>query len=170
MRTFSCVQVTIRAPSFGERRKDYLRDIAVATNAQLISKDLGLPLEDATPAHVGNAQGVVVRKDRTSILTMPQYQEQIQERYGMLRFKNLVFCLALWFLLLSCVKAWREIEKSVLFCFLVRISELRSFKQNRRRQHQNLIKKKLENALLHFREALQELWCGILRFTLKAGH
>ncbi|XP_022586689.2 chaperonin CPN60, mitochondrial [Cyclospora cayetanensis] len=72
--------VTIRAPSFGERRKDYLRDIAVATNAQLISKDLGLPLEEATPEHVGSAQGVVVRKDRTSILTRPEFQDQIQER------------------------------------------------------------------------------------------
>lgn len=72
--------VTIRAPSFGERRKDYLRDIAVATNAQLISKDLGLPLEEATPSHVGSAQGVVVRKDRTSILTRPDFQDQIQER------------------------------------------------------------------------------------------
>lgn len=72
--------VTIRAPSFGERRKDYLRDIAVATNAQLISKDLGVPLEEATPAHVGSAQGVVVRKDRTSILTRPEFQDQIQER------------------------------------------------------------------------------------------
>ncbi|CDJ49084.1 TCP-1/cpn60 chaperonin family protein, putative [Eimeria brunetti] len=72
--------VTIRAPSFGERRKDYLRDIAVATNAQLISKDLGLPLEDATHEHIGSAQGVVVRKDRTSILTRPEFQEQIKER------------------------------------------------------------------------------------------
>ncbi|CDJ27066.1 LOW QUALITY PROTEIN: Chaperonin GroEL, related [Eimeria mitis] len=72
--------VTIRAPSFGERRKDYLRDIAVATNAQLISKDLGLPLEEATAEHIGSAQGVVVRKDRTSILTRPEFQEQIQER------------------------------------------------------------------------------------------
>lgn len=76
----SCAQVTIRAPSFGERRKDYLRDIAVATNAQLISKDLGLPLEEATPAHVGSAQGIVVRKDRTSILTKPEFQDQIQDR------------------------------------------------------------------------------------------
>ncbi|KAL8433465.1 hypothetical protein ACSSS7_003855 [Eimeria intestinalis] len=72
--------VTIRAPSFGERRKEYLRDIAVATNAQLISKDLGLPLEEATPSHVGSAQGIVVKKDRTSILTKPEFQDQIQER------------------------------------------------------------------------------------------
>ncbi|KAL8270934.1 hypothetical protein Esti_005146 [Eimeria stiedai] len=77
--------VTIRAPSFGERRKEYLRDIAVATNAQLISKDLGLPLEEATPSHVGSAQGIVVKKDRTSILTNSEFQDQIQERVDRLQ-------------------------------------------------------------------------------------
>ncbi|EPT30689.1 chaperonin cpn60, putative [Toxoplasma gondii ME49] len=77
--------VTIRAPSFGERRKEYLRDIAVATNAQLISRDLGLPLEDATATHVGNAASIVVRKDRTSILTRPEYQPSIKDRVAQLQ-------------------------------------------------------------------------------------
>nr|CEL65848.1 TPA: TCP-1/cpn60 chaperonin family protein, putative [Neospora caninum Liverpool] len=77
--------VTIRAPSFGERRKEYLRDIAVATNAQLISRDLGLPLEEATPANVGNAASIVVRKDRTSILTRPEYQPSIKDRVAQLQ-------------------------------------------------------------------------------------
>lgn len=80
MRLCLVLQVTIRSPSFGERRKEYLRDIAVATNAQLISRDLGLPLEDATPAHVGSATSIVVRKDRTSILTRPDFQPSIKER------------------------------------------------------------------------------------------
>lgn len=77
--------VTIRAPSFGERRKEYLRDIAAATNAQLISKDLGLPLEEATAAHVGTAAGIVVRKDRTSIITKPDFQANIKERVSQLQ-------------------------------------------------------------------------------------
>ncbi|OXB70882.1 UNVERIFIED_CONTAM: hypothetical protein H355_006987, partial [Colinus virginianus] len=77
--------VTIRAPSFGERRKEYLRDIAAATNAQLISKDLGMPLEEATASHVGTAASVVVRKDRTSIITRPEFQPKIKERVAQLQ-------------------------------------------------------------------------------------
>eukprot|EP00922_Rhytidocystis_sp_ex-Travisia-forbesii_P035448 GHVS01052611.1.p1 GENE.GHVS01052611.1~~GHVS01052611.1.p1 ORF type:complete len:727 (+),score=202.59 GHVS01052611.1:110-2182(+) len=77
--------VAVKAPSFGERRKDYLRDIAVATNATLISKELGTPLEEATPPMLGTAQGVVIRKERSSIITKPQFAPAINDRIKQLR-------------------------------------------------------------------------------------
>jgi len=72
--------VAVKAPSFGERRKDHLRDLATATNATVISSDVGLSLDDATPDHLGTAQRVVVRKDRTSFLTWPQFKPSIDAR------------------------------------------------------------------------------------------
>jgi len=80
--------VAVKAPSFGERRKDYLRDIAIATNATLISKDVGLTLEEATPEMLGTAQGVVVRKERTSIITYPQYRVNIDARIDQLKVER----------------------------------------------------------------------------------
>jgi len=75
----------VKAPSFGERRKDYLRDIAIATNATLISKDIGVMLEDATPDLLGVAQAAVVRKERTSIITYPRFKPNIDARIEQLR-------------------------------------------------------------------------------------
>eukprot|EP00922_Rhytidocystis_sp_ex-Travisia-forbesii_P024038 GHVS01035312.1.p1 GENE.GHVS01035312.1~~GHVS01035312.1.p1 ORF type:complete len:731 (+),score=139.69 GHVS01035312.1:181-2373(+) len=77
--------VAVKAPSFGERRKDYLRDIAVATNATLVSKELGTPLEEATVPMLGTAQGVVIRKERSSIITKPQFAPAINERIKQLK-------------------------------------------------------------------------------------
>lgn len=75
----------IKAPSFGERRKDYLRDIAVASNATLVSNDIGMNLEDITPSSLGRAQRIVIRKERTSILTDSFAQPAIQERMNKLK-------------------------------------------------------------------------------------
>ncbi|KAF8819457.1 putative chaperonin cpn60 [Cardiosporidium cionae] len=72
--------VAVKAPSFGERRKDYLRDIAIATNSTFISKDLGNSLEELTLSMLGHAKSVVVKKERTSILTLPSAQNAINER------------------------------------------------------------------------------------------
>lgn len=77
--------VAIKAPSFGERRKDYLRDIAVATSAQLISKDVGMTLEEANPSMLGNAKSIVCRKERTSIITKPDNLPMINDRIAKLR-------------------------------------------------------------------------------------
>eukprot|EP00920_Eleutheroschizon_duboscqi_P032245 GHVT01077808.1.p1 GENE.GHVT01077808.1~~GHVT01077808.1.p1 ORF type:complete len:521 (-),score=56.29 GHVT01077808.1:2351-3913(-) len=83
--------VAVKAPSFGERRKDYLRDIAVATGAQLVSKDLGVTMDDIKPDMLGTAQGIVVRKERTSIITRPDHAAVISKRYYFLTAKQSMF-------------------------------------------------------------------------------
>lgn len=80
--------VAIKAPSFGERRKDYLRDIAVATGAQLISKDVGLTLEQANPSMLGSASSLVCRKERSSIITRPENLPMIKDRISKLHAES----------------------------------------------------------------------------------
>lgn len=60
--------VAVKAPGFGDRRKAMLGDIAVLTNGQFISKDLGLKLESVTLDMLGQARRVVVDKDNTTII------------------------------------------------------------------------------------------------------
>jgi len=60
--------VAVKAPGFGDRRKAMLGDIAVLTNGQFISKDLGLKLESITLDMLGQARRVVVDKDNTTII------------------------------------------------------------------------------------------------------
>lgn len=64
--TFTCVAV--KAPGFGDRRKDMLRDIAILTGATVISEDLGLELKDATMDMLGTAHQVKVTKEDTVIV------------------------------------------------------------------------------------------------------
>ncbi len=58
----------VKAPGFGDRRKSMLEDIAILTNAQVISEDLGMKLDQATAQHLGIAKRVVVDKDNTTII------------------------------------------------------------------------------------------------------
>ncbi|MFZ5655403.1 MAG: chaperonin GroEL [Pseudomonadota bacterium] len=58
----------VKAPGFGDRRKEMLQDIAVLTGAQLISEELGLKLEDTRLDQLGRAERVVVDKDHTTII------------------------------------------------------------------------------------------------------
>jgi len=64
--TFSCV--AIKAPGFGDRRKEMLRDIAILTGGEVITSELGLELKDATIAQCGQARQVKVNKDNTIIV------------------------------------------------------------------------------------------------------
>ncbi len=64
--TFSVVAV--KAPGYGDRRKDMLRDIAILTGGQVISDELGLDLKDATLAQLGRAKHVKVGKEQTVIV------------------------------------------------------------------------------------------------------
>jgi chaperonin GroEL len=64
--TLRCVAV--KAPGFGDRRKDLLQDIAVVTGAQVVAEEVGLRLEDATLGHLGHADRVVVDRERTTII------------------------------------------------------------------------------------------------------
>ncbi len=58
----------VKAPGFGDRRKSMLEDVAILTNASVISEDLGKKLEQATAADLGTAKRVVIDKDNTTII------------------------------------------------------------------------------------------------------
>ena len=64
--TFNCVAV--KAPGFGDRRKAMLQDIAVLTKGQKISEEIGLKLENADLAQLGQAKKVVISKEKTTII------------------------------------------------------------------------------------------------------
>src|SRR5690606_4665544 len=64
--TFNCVAV--KAPGFGDRRKEMLRDIAIITGGQVISEELGLDLKEATLDMLGRARRVQVDKENTVIV------------------------------------------------------------------------------------------------------
>ena len=64
--TFTCVAV--KAPGFGDRRKEMLRDIAILTGGQVISEELGLDLKEATIDMLGQAHQVKVDKENTTII------------------------------------------------------------------------------------------------------
>ena len=64
--TFTCVAV--KAPGFGDRRKEMLRDIAILTGGEVISADLGLELKDTTLYQLGQARQIKVNKENTIIV------------------------------------------------------------------------------------------------------
>jgi chaperonin GroEL len=64
--TLRCVAV--KAPGFGDRRKDMLEDIAILTAGRVLSEELGVKLENIDPSHLGRAKRVVVDRDSTTII------------------------------------------------------------------------------------------------------
>ncbi len=58
----------VKAPGFGDRRKAMLGDLAILTGATVISEELGMKLEDATPAHLGQAKTIKITKDETTLV------------------------------------------------------------------------------------------------------
>jgi chaperonin GroEL len=64
--TFNCIAV--KAPSFGDRRKDILEDIAILTGATVISEDQGMSFEEVGEEIIGSARKVIVTKDETTIV------------------------------------------------------------------------------------------------------
>ena len=76
--TFECV--CVKAPGFGDRRKDMLQDIAVLTGGQVISDELGMDLRDTTIDMLGMADTVKVTKENTIIVNGAGRTEDIQER------------------------------------------------------------------------------------------
>lgn len=72
----------VKAPSFGERRKSILQDIAILTGAQLISEEMGLPLKEAQLEHTGSVQSVTITRDLTTLVGGAGAPEEIQERIG----------------------------------------------------------------------------------------
>lgn len=72
--------VAVKAPGFGDRRKELLQDIAVLTNATVISEEVGMTLENATDADLGTARRVVITKDSTTIIDGAGSQDDINSR------------------------------------------------------------------------------------------
>ena len=81
--TFTCVAV--KAPGFGDRRKEMLRDIAVLTGGQVISEEIGLELKDATVDMLGMARLVKVDKGKTTIVEGAGEKTEIDARIGQIR-------------------------------------------------------------------------------------
>ena len=77
--------LAVKAPAFGDRRKEILHDIATLTGAQVITDDLGLKLEDATIEMLGEARKVVATKDNTTIVDGKGNQKVIKERVSLIK-------------------------------------------------------------------------------------
>ncbi len=81
--TFTCVAV--KAPGFGDRRKEMLQDIAILTGGQVISEELGLELKDTQLSQLGHARQVKVDKENTIIVDGAGNSEEIKARVGQIR-------------------------------------------------------------------------------------
>ena len=81
--TFTCVAV--KAPGFGDRRKDMLQDIAILTGGQVITADLGLDLQTATIEMLGSARQVKITKENTTIVDGAGDKEQIKARVNQIK-------------------------------------------------------------------------------------
>ena len=81
--TFTCVAV--KAPGFGDRRKEMLQDIAILTGGQVISEELGLELKDTQVTQLGHARQVKVDKENTIIVDGAGNSEDIKARVGQIR-------------------------------------------------------------------------------------
>ena len=84
--TFTCVAV--KAPGFGDRRKEMLQDIAILTGGEVITSDLGLELKDATVAQLGRARQVKVNKERTIIVDGAGAKDAIAARVAQIRSEH----------------------------------------------------------------------------------
>ena len=75
----------VKAPGFGDRRKAILEDIAILTNGQVISEEVGLSLEKATIADLGRAKRIVITKENTTIIDGAGEAEKIQSRISQVK-------------------------------------------------------------------------------------
>ena len=81
--TFTCVAV--KAPGFGDRRKEMLQDIAILTGGQVISEELGYELKSATVDMLGRARQVKVTKENTTIVDGSGDKQAIKDRVSQIR-------------------------------------------------------------------------------------
>ena len=81
--TFTCVAV--KAPGFGDRRKEMLTDIATLTGGEVISSDLGLELKDTTVAQLGRARQIKITKENTIIVDGAGDSDAIKARVGQIK-------------------------------------------------------------------------------------
>ena len=81
--TFVCVGV--KAPGFGDRRKEMLKDIAILTGGEVITEELGLELKETTMEQLGRARQVVIGKENTIIVDGAGSSEDVKERLGQIK-------------------------------------------------------------------------------------
>jgi chaperonin GroEL len=81
------ISVAVKAPGFGDRRKELLQDIAVLTAGQLISEDLGLKLETADIHQLGQADKVIINKDNTTIVAGKGKKDEIEKKIAQIRIQ-----------------------------------------------------------------------------------
>ncbi|WP_437775588.1 chaperonin GroEL [Sorangium sp. So ce1097] len=81
--TLHCAAV--KAPGFGDRRKEMLKDIAVLTDGQVIAEELGLKLENVTISDLGRAKTVIIDKDNTTIVGGQGKKDKIKARQQEIR-------------------------------------------------------------------------------------
>ena len=81
--TFTCVAV--KAPGFGDRRKEMLQDIAILTGGTVISEELGIDIKEVTLDMLGQCESVKVTKENTTIVNGKGNSEAIKERVGQIR-------------------------------------------------------------------------------------
>lgn len=77
--------VAVKAPGFGEKRKEMLEDIAILTGAQLISKELGMDLKETEIGQLGSAARIIVTKDSTTIVEGKGNKEELNYRIANLK-------------------------------------------------------------------------------------
>ena len=81
--TFTCVAV--KAPGFGDRRKEMLRDIAILTGGEVISEELGLELKETQMSQLGRARQVKIEKENTIIVDGAGDSQAIKDRVNQIR-------------------------------------------------------------------------------------
>ncbi len=77
--------VAVKAPGYGDRRKDMLQDIAILTGGQVISSDLGLELKDTTLDQLGHAKSVKVTKENTTIVDGLGDKKALEDRVALIK-------------------------------------------------------------------------------------
>ena len=77
--------IAVKAPGFGDRRKEMLEDIGILTGGQVISEDVGIRLENVVVGMLGSARRVIVDKDNTTIVGGSGTTEDVQARIGQIR-------------------------------------------------------------------------------------
>ncbi len=75
----------IKAPGYGERRKESLEDIAALTSAEVITKDKGMEVDKTTILQLGNADSVIISKDNSTIVSTAGDKELIQKRISQIK-------------------------------------------------------------------------------------
>ncbi len=75
----------VKAPGFGDRRKEMLEDIAILTGGTVISEERGIKLENTTPDMLGSAEKIVITKDNTTITKGAGKKDAIEARIGQIK-------------------------------------------------------------------------------------